>query len=150
MRLAGAAHAAVSLITIFEKAMKIREMNGIDIAFVGLLVIAIVKNLGDIKMILRGIEKIVIGQQRRLSRSHIGKDRSRLLRARIGAMANLVAMFTAAGLARLFETVTLSVIEPAMIEAAQTAVFDPAITEICATMGAVNPQKPDSPLVVAK
>ena len=65
-------------------------------------------------------------------------------------MANLVAMFTAAGLARLFETVTLSVIEPAMIEAAQTAVFDPAITEIRATMGAVNPQKPDSPLVVAK
>ena len=65
-------------------------------------------------------------------------------------MANLVAMFTAAGLAGLFQTTAVNVVKPAMIETAQTAVFDPAITEIRATMGAVNPQKPDSPLVVAK
>src|SRR5438270_710927 len=122
-------------------------MNGIDIAFVRLLVIAIVKDLGGIKMIRRGIEKIVIGQQRQLPRSHIGKDRSRLFRARIGTMANLVAMFTAPRLARLFETSAANVVEPAVIEASQTAVLDPPITEIRATMGAMNPQKPDSPLV---
>ncbi len=65
-------------------------------------------------------------------------------------MANLIAMFAAAGLAGLFETAAVNVVQPAMIKTAQTAVFDPPVTEIRAAMGAVNPQKSDSPLVVAK
>ena len=80
MRLAGAAHATVILVAIFEEAMKIREMNRIDIAFVRLLVVAIVKNLGGIKMIRRGIEKIIVRQQRRFARSHVGEDHARFFR----------------------------------------------------------------------
>src|SRR5688572_9670918 len=109
-------------------------MNGIDVAFVGLLVIAIVKNLRHVQMIGRRLEKIVIRQQRRLSGSHVGEDRPCRFFARIGAMANLIAMFAAAGFARLLKTTAVNVVEPTMIKTTQPAVLDPPITEVRATM----------------
>src|SRR5438094_380759 len=138
MRLLCAAHTAVTFVALLKKSMEIGKMNGIDVAFVGLQIIALVENLAYVKMIGRRIEKIIIGDERRLSRSHVGEDRPRDFFARIGAMANLVAMLAATGLAGLFETTSVNIVEPAVIETAQTAVFDPPIAKIRAAMRAVQ------------
>ena len=51
MRLVGAAHAAILFVAVLEKTMQKREMNRIDIALVGLEVIALVKNLFNADML---------------------------------------------------------------------------------------------------
>ena len=101
-------------------------------------------------MIRRGIEKIIVRQQWRFARTHVGEDHSRFFQAGIGAVANLIAMFAAARFARLFETAAVNVVQPAMIKATQAAVFDPAVTQIRAAVGTMNSQKSDSSLIVAK
>src|SRR5215475_9167853 len=118
--------------------MQKRKVNRIDVTFVGLQIVALVKNLRDIEMIGIGVEKIVVGQQWWLARSHVGEDRARYFLTRIGAMANLVAMLTAARLARLLEASSFDVVEPAMIEATQAAVFEPSIAEIRAAVRTVD------------
>src|SRR6266536_3113032 len=61
MGLVGAAHASVTLVTLLEKAMQIRKMNRINVAFVRLQIIAFVKDLRDVEMIRRSVEKIIVG-----------------------------------------------------------------------------------------
>ena len=69
-------------------------------------------------MIRSRVEKIIIGKQRRLARSHEGKNRAALFHARISALSNRVAVRAAAGLAGLLETASFNVVEPAVIQTA--------------------------------
>ena len=101
-------------------------------------------------MIWRGVEKVIIRQQRRLARSHVGEDRAALFNTRVSSLANRVAMFAAARLARLFQAAPFNIVKPAMIETAEPAVFDTSIAEIGAAVRAMKSQKTDSTLIVAK
>ena len=48
-------------------------------------------------------------------------------------MVNFVTKVFVRGLAGLFQTISMNVIEPTVIEAAESAVLDPAVTQIGAT-----------------
>jgi hypothetical protein len=61
--------------------------------------------------------------------------------AEIGRMANLIAVSAATGLTRLIETATVNVVEPAVIETAQAAIFKTPITEIRPSVRAVKPEQ---------
>jgi DUF1009 family protein len=71
MRLVGAAHAAISLLSVLKKAMQKRKVNRIDVPLVGLQVIALVKNLGNVDVLFGCFEKIIIGEQGRFPRSSL-------------------------------------------------------------------------------
>jgi hypothetical protein len=51
MRLVGPTHAAILFVAVLEKTMEKREMNRIDIALVGLEVIALVKDLFSVDVV---------------------------------------------------------------------------------------------------
>ena len=150
MRLISAAHAPVPFVSILKKAMEKREVNRVYVSLIGLQVIALVKNLRDVDMIWRHFEKFIIRKQRRLARSHVSENHSSCLLAGISGMANIVPMFTAAGLPRLFQTVAGNVVEPTMIKTAEPAILDSPVAEVRSSVRAVNPQKAGAPLIIAE
>jgi len=62
VRLLGAAHAPVSFLSTFKKAMEVREVNRIDVSLVGLQVIALMEDLTYEPMIGRHAEKFIVGK----------------------------------------------------------------------------------------
>jgi hypothetical protein len=130
--------------------MKKREVNRIDVALIGLQVIALMKDLVDVEMVSGRVKKVIIGKQRRLSRSHIGENHASCFLAGISRMANCVPMLAAARLSRLLQAAPFNVIEPAMIKTPEAAVFDPSIAQVRSPVRAVNPQKPGSPVIIAE
>src|SRR5215510_6523211 len=130
--------------------MEKREMNRIDIALVGLEVIALVKDLFNADMARGGFEKLIVGKQRRLSWSHIREDDSCSFLTRIGKVLYRIPMLAATGLAGLLQTAAANIVEPTMIEATQSAVFDSPVAQVCSSVRAVNSQKSDLPLIVAE
>ena len=61
MGLVSPTHAAVTLVPLLDKAMQIGKMDRIDVAFVGLQVVAFVKDFRDVEMISGSVEKIIVG-----------------------------------------------------------------------------------------
>ena len=121
-------------------AVKIRNVAGIEIAFIGLKVVALVKNLRDQHVPRWCAEWLVGGKQRRFAGSEVGENDAGVLFARIGRLVHFLAESLFRRFARLFETTAVSIIKPSMIEAAQAAVFYPAIAQVCAPMRAVETQ----------
>ena len=125
-------------------------MHGIDVAFVGLQVIAFVKNLGNGSLRLGNRQKIVIGHQRRLAWSHVSKDNAARFPARIGRMPNRIAARAAARLSGHFQNPAANIIKPSVIEASQSAVLDPAVTQVGAAVGTVKTQQPGNSRIVTE
>jgi hypothetical protein len=82
-----------------------------------------VEELQDENALLRRAQKLIVGKQRLLPRSHAGKDGPGLLVTGIGWMANGAFMLATPRLARLIEAATMDVIEPAMIDAPEPAIL---------------------------
>src|SRR5262245_19625494 len=120
--------------------MKKRDMARIHVAFIGLEIVALVKNFGDQPVSRGRVERLVSRQKRRFSGTHIGKDESADFLARIGRMVDLVSKVLARSLTGLFQTVSMNVIEPAVIETTKSPIFDAAIAEIGPAMRTVQPQ----------
>src|SRR5262245_22382097 len=116
-------------------------MARIEIAFIGLKVIARVKNFRHQQMVPRCAEGLVIWQQRSIARSEIGEYDAGAFLAKVGGMMHLLAKTFAGCLAGLLEAIAMTIVEPAMIEAAQAAIFDTAVTQIGAPMGAVQSEE---------
>src|SRR5262245_45217947 len=112
-------------------------MTRIQVAFIGLEIVAFVKIFSDQPVSRRRIERFVRRQKGRFSGTHVGKDESGHLLARISGMMNLMSKLFVCRLARLFQTISMNVIEPTVIEAAKSAVFHSAIAQIGATMRTV-------------
>jgi hypothetical protein len=124
VRLLGAAHASISLVSALKKTMKKRKVNRIYVSLVGLQVIAFMKNLIDVQMLGRRIEKLVIRKQRRFSRSHVGENGPSGFFTGVRGMPNSIPMRAAAQLPRLLQTTPINVIEPTMIKAPEAAGLD--------------------------
>jgi hypothetical protein len=150
MGLLRAANTTVKLISVLEEPMKKREVHRVDIPLVRLKVIAFVKNLRDVKMVERRVEKFIRREQWRLSGSHVTEDNSASFRTGIREVFDRVTMVAAPRLTRLLQTTSLDVIQPAMIEAAEPAVLDSAIAQICSPMRAMQRQEPKTALIVAE
>jgi len=148
VRLLGAAHAPISLISILKEAMEVREVNRIYVPLVGLQVIALMEDLADEPMVRRRSEKFVIGKQGRFARPHVGEDRSSYLLTGVGRMANRIPVLAPARLTRLLQTTALNVIKPAMIKTPEPAILDPPVAQVRSSVGAANPQEPGAPFIV--
>jgi hypothetical protein len=99
-----------------------------------------VKNLGNQPVSWRRIQGLVSRQKRRFPGTHVGTAESAHFLARIGGMVHLVSKLLVRRLAGLFQTISMNVVEPTVIEAAESAVFNPAVTQIGATMRTVQPE----------
>ncbi len=150
MRLVGAAHAGVAFFLVLKKAMQKRQMHRIDVALVGLQVIALVINFVNAEVAWRLIQKFIIGQQRRFARSHVSENNAALFLARISEMTDRIAIGATARFARLLQAAAANIVEPTMVETTQPAVFDAAITQIGAAMGAMQTEQANPALIVAK
>ena len=150
MRLVGAAHAGVAFFLVLKKAMQKRQVHRIDVALVGLQVIALVINFVNAEVAWRLIQKFIIGQQRRFARSHVSENYAALFLARIGEMTDRIAIGATARFARLLQTAAANIVEPTMVETTQPAVLDAAITQVRATMGAMQTEQANPSLIVAK
>src|SRR5215813_12550242 len=121
-------------------AVEKRDMARIQVAFIGLEIVALVINFSDQPVSRRRIERFVRRLKRRFSGTHVGKDEASHLLARIGRMVNLVTKVFVHRLARLFQTISMNVIEPTVIEAAESAVFHSTVAQIGPPMRTVKPQ----------
>src|SRR5207245_1301958 len=89
-------------------------------------------------------------QDRRLAFAHVCENQPRDLLAWIGLVLHLAFQVAVLGLRRLIEAAAVHVVEPAVIEAAQATIFQPAVAQVGATMGALTPEQADTALLVAK
>ncbi len=130
--------------------MQERKVDRIDVAFVALEIVASLKDFGHRPVFSRHREKFIIRQQRRLARAHVSENHAARFATRVSAMMNLAAVSAAARLARLFEHAAGDIVKPAVIKAAQAAVFDAPITQVGAAMRTMQSKQTGPPLVVAK
>src|SRR5262249_39724564 len=150
MRLIGPAHTTIAFLSVLKEPVQKRKMNRIDIALVGLQVVALVKDFFNTDVVCRCSEKIIVGKQRRLSWSHVREDDSRSFLTRIGKVVYRIPMLAAAGLPGLLQTAAADIIKPTMIQTAQSAVFDSPVAQVRSSVRAVNSQKSDPPFIVAE
>src|SRR5437870_1291456 len=129
--------------------MKIGQVYRIDVPFVPLLVVAFLKIFANRPMLIRRRKRFVSGKKRWLAWSHIDEDQSRCLLAGVGEMAHGVIL-AAVGLAWLLQTASLNIIEPTVIETAQTPIFYSTITQVSPTVRTVKPQQSGAALIVSK
>src|ERR1044071_7396176 len=130
--------------------MQKRKMHRIDIAFIALKIVTSVKDFGGCSVFGRYCEKLIIGQQRRLARTHIGKNDPAQFLTGIGWMVDFLPVRSASRLARLLEHPAAHVVEPAVIQASEPAVFDPAIAQIGAAVRAMEPDQAEPCLIVTE
>src|SRR6185295_16724228 len=95
-------------------------------------------------------EKLVVRQQRRVARTHVGEDDPANFLTRVCQVADFLPVSAAPGLARLLEHSAAHIVEPAVIQASEPAVFDPAIAQISAPMRAMQADQAEPSLIVAE
>src|SRR5256885_670484 len=83
----------------------------------------------------------IISEQRRRRPAHEGEDQSSAFHDRIGEMPDLVLVPAFGRLGRLIEAAPVDVEQPAVVQATQPAILDPAVAQIDAAMRAVQPEK---------
>src|SRR5438876_478695 len=126
------------------------EVGGIDVTFKRLQIVALHEGLLQIAAIWRCGQEFVVRQQWRLAPAHIGEQKTGALDEGIGEVANFVLVLTFRWFGRLLQAASVDVVKPAMIEAAQPAILDPAVAEIGAAMRAVETEQARAAAIVAK
>src|ERR1019366_1594210 len=121
--------------------VQIGEVGGIEVARERLQIIALHESLLQVAVLRRRGEKLVARKQGWLALAHIGEQKAGALGKRIGQLPNLVLVAALRRLCRLLQAATVDVVKPAMIEAAQPTILDPAVTEIGAAVRAVKTQQ---------
>src|SRR5258706_14576384 len=130
--------------------MQERQMHRIDIAFVGLQIVAVVKSFHHRALIRWYREKFIIRQERRLARSDVGNNNPARFLAGISAMPNVLFVGAAAGLAGLIDDAAADVVEPAVVQTTQVTVFDAAISQVGAAVRAMQADQTGPALIVTK
>ncbi len=98
-----------------------------------------------------GREKAVeVGEGGRFAFAEIGEDDAVLHHHRIGALAHPLAEHAAFGFGGSFQAPAVDVEQPAMEQATQAAVLEPAVGEIGAAMGAVAVEQAVATALVAE
>src|SRR5918992_2899797 len=125
-------------------------MDWVNIAFIGLQIVALVVNLRHKPLVVRHLKELVLGQQRRLAGPDISQDEAADLLAGKSWLANLMTVLPFIRLTRLLQDISIHIVEPTMIDAAQTAVFKTPIAQIRAAVAAMRLQSTDPALFVTK
>src|SRR4030095_12352933 len=119
-----------------------RTVNRIDIAFVGLEIIAGLQIFRDRALLFRNREKLVLRQERWLAVTHIGEEHSSSLPTRICFVTNRIPnILSSSGLSGHVDDLAVNVIQPAVIDASEPAVLDAPIAKIGASVRAVKSEQ---------
>src|ERR1700752_1130659 len=119
-----------------------RTVNRIDIAFVGLEVIAGLQIFRDRALLFRNRKKLVVRQERWLAVTHISENHSSSLLTRICFVTNRIPnILSSSGLSGHVDDLTVNVIQPAMIDASEPANLDTPVAEIGAPVGAMKSEQ---------
>jgi hypothetical protein len=127
-----------------------RQVDEIDIAFVPLQPVAVVEQLDREHLLVRQRQELIVGKERRLARAHVRLDHARPLDAWIRRVPDPFTKRAARRFAGLFEAAAARVVQPTMVDAAQAAVFDAAVAQIGAAMGAMQPDQAGLAALVAE
>src|SRR5687768_14142486 len=138
------------LLAVLEDAMQEREVLGVEIPLVALQVVALLEILHGGALPLRHAEKLIRGQQRRLAGTHIRQDQAAMIHAGVSRMADALVEGRSGGLAWLLETTPRHIVEPAVIDAAESAVLEPPVAQVSAAMGTVDAEEAGPAGVVAE
>src|SRR4030095_10301834 len=96
-------------------------------------------------------EITVVGNQRRFAGSHVSEDDSRAFLDRISFLTNRFAKtFATVHFSRHVDDLAFYAVEPSVIDAAQAAVFEPAVAQVRAAVRAVQIDEPKLSLFIAK
>lgn len=125
-------------------------MGGVLAALEALQVVAVVEVLGDDAVVGRGREHLVIRQQRWLSFAHVREDDPALFQAGVSLVADVILETAAGGFCGGLEAPAVHVVEPAVVHAAEAAVLDPSVAQVCGSMRAVQIEQADSPVRIAE
>ncbi len=123
-------------------------MDWIDIPFIGLEIIALRVNFRGESILWRDGEYLVGRQKWGLPQSQVSENEPSCFMAGIGLMPHGLSTVASIGFSGLVQTLPLHVIEPSMIDAAESPVLHSTITEICSPMRAVNIQETNPALII--
>jgi hypothetical protein len=107
--------------------MEERQVHWIDIPFIGLKIIALRVYFRGESIILRDSKYFVGGQKRGFSRSQVSENESSFFLAGIGLLADVSTGVASIGFTRLVQALSLHVVKPSMIDAAESPVFHSSI-----------------------
>src|SRR5712692_368339 len=131
----------VRIVALAQLAVQERLMCRVDVPFGSLEIVAVLKELANKQTVFGGLQRLIVREQRWLAGTHVRKDDPGDVMARVGALANLPVELAAGRLAGLLQAVSRHVIQPTVVEAAQTTIFDPAIAQVGAAVGAMQAQQ---------
>ena len=135
---------------VIDRSMQKRQMRGIAFAFEPLKVVAFEQTLGDVGLIQRNLCPFVVGKERLVAWAEVSIDHAAGFVGRIGRVTKFFSKITVARLRRGIEHITLDVVLPAVIDAAQPAFFIAPVKKRRATVRAVLADQADPSLSVAK
>ena len=119
--------------------MEKRQVHDVDVSLVALKIVTFLIDFRGEDVMEGHGEIAVVGNQRRFAGSHVGEDDSGALFDRIGFLTNRFAKtFSAVFFSRHVDDLAVHVVEPAMIDAAQAAVFESAVAQVRAAVRAVQ------------
>ena len=130
--------------------MQVGRMHRVDVALVPLQVIAVGMPAVRKPELLGRIDRRVRGKQRRFARPHVGPDRPATFNTGIGNLPDAIAMRAALRFAGLLQAGARRIEEPAVIHAAQTAVFNAAIAQIRLPVRATQCEETHAAVAAAK
>ena len=109
-------------------AMEKRKVRGITLAFESLEIIALQETLGDISLIQRHLGPFIVGKQRHLvPRPEIGIDDAAGFMRGVSSVTQFFPEVAVAGLCWRIKYVAVHVVFPAVVDAAQAALFVAAV-----------------------
>src|SRR5687767_5390512 len=118
---------------------------GVEVALVALHVIAFADDPSHLASLGRRDEEVEAWQLGRLARPQVRQDQAPGLDAGIRRLPDALVERAPHGLARLLQASPGDIVEPAMINAAEAAVFEAAVAEIGAAVGAVQAEQAGPP-----
>jgi hypothetical protein len=112
-------------------------MNGVEVSFVALQVVAFLKSLGNVPMSVRNGEKLIIGKEWCLLWTQVSENDSTPFLTQIRRMTDCRPLLRPSS-------------EPSVINASQPPIFYPAITQVCSPVRTMDAQQSGSSFVIPK
>ena len=115
-------------------------MEQVNVPLVGLEIIALAEDLGDEHMFLGVNQKLIVRELWRFPRSQVGKDETISFKAGVRLVSYLFMSLASKGFTGLFQTISVNVIKPTMIDTPNAAFCHSSRTQISAAVRTVEGQ----------
>jgi hypothetical protein len=117
--------------------MQEREVDRVQVALITLQEVAVLEVLAGGPAFRGSAQELIVGYQRRLAGSHVREDQAPGFMARVGPVADLLVKAAPMRLPRLLQTAAFLIVKPAVVDAAQPAILEPAVAQVRASVAAM-------------